>query len=871
MSSPAEYSGHPHPELEETQGQEKRAKIDGAQPPPSAGAGGGGPPPLPSPLPPSGAGPYGGGGGYPHHHAAAHHHGGYYGYPPSQHEYGASPGGGQGGYHGGPPPPHDYYGYHPHHPHSGYGGDYGPPPPHGHGGSPGYYSQQPPPPTPPRHHQQGSYGGAPSPQFGVQPRIGNYGEGGGGGGESFDSRPEKPSGEAGDRQQQPAQPPGLGSPSGQPQGALDSRSPEGSRNLNSIEERMAGSPSGSVVEGSSPKVEPPSSSEGHGAPTSARPQLALQPPLTEEAAAAGDAARQEQEARKEEAGRAGEGGGGDDAPKRDGAPKSEPEESKAAAENQGQGQGSPSQQPPAGQQPPPHYEEQGYYPPPHADYGPPPLHGPHGHPYYPPYYPPPSHDQHHSQAHHHQGHQGPPPPIHQGYADGYGAGHGHPMPMAHYGAPSHPPGYGPPHPSQGPRDPDFGRRRNKTQKPLPVEALSLVDQDVEYCHNVDRPTYLLSTPYDGGSLSDRQCYVRSHFVELFVAGPEDTVSRHSRGNQRLYDGQIGLRCAYCAKLRPADRAERAICYPSSISRMYQTVADMQRFHFESCPAIPHRIRQTYRTLKTTRPRGQGSPQAYWMQSARDIGLVDTNVDGGNKQNIKVGSMQLLDMQLKVESGLTVTEDGRLRAEAHAYGHAPPPPANQGMGNQGNAAPPLQPPQQQPPQGGGPAGAPGAPPSTVSFPVKHEYPPAGYGGPGEYGPAPHLPHGDGQGYGAPPPPGGYGGPAPQSMAAGLAPPLPPPSLAPPIKMEEGSSSGAAVVSSPGSDTECPKSALSTPESPVDRKVQHGGGGAGGAQADDAEMLLLLKNNTPDSSPQEDDSGAGRGASMEGAPVLENCAV
>lgn len=853
MSSPAEYSGHPHPELEETQGQEKRAKIDGGaqqpQQPPSAGGGGGGgqPPQLPS-----GGAPYGGGGGYPHHAAAHPHHGGYYGYPPS-HEYGASPGGGQGGYHGGPPPPHDYYGYHPHHPHHpGYGGEYGPPPPHG--GSPGYYSQASQQPPPQRHHPQGYGGGAP--QFGVQPRIGHYGEGGGGRGESFESRPEKPSGEGAADRQQPAQPPGLGgvdSPSGQQQGALDSRSPEGSRNLNNIEERMAGSPS--VGGGSSPKTEPPSS-EGEGTPSAQRPQLALQPPLTEEAAAAGDAARQEHKARKEEAGQKGEGGG-EDAPKRDGAPKSESEDPKAASEGQVRG-GAP--QPPAGQQPrqqqPPHYDDQGYYPPPpHGDYGPPPMHGHH---YYPPYYPPPSHDQH--QAHHPQG---PPPPIHQGYADGYGGGH----PLAHYGAPAPPPGYGPPpHPSQ-PRDPDFGRRRNKTQKALPAEAARLVDQDVEYCHNTDRPTYLLSTPYDGGSLSDRQCYVRSHFVELFIAGPEDTVSRHSRGNQRLFEGQIGLRCAYCAKLRPADRAERAICYPSSISRMYQTVADMQRFHFESCPAIPQRIRQIYRSLKTTRPRGQGSPQAYWAQSARDIGLTDTNVDGGKKQNIKVGSMQLLSMQLKVESGLTVTEDGRLRAEAMQYGHAPPPPANQGS----SAAAPQQQQQQQQPQGGGQAGASGTPPSTVSFPVKHEYPAAaGYGGPGEYGSVPPLPHGDGRGYGGPAPaPGGYVGPAPQT-AAGLAPPLLPPPLAPPVnKMEEGGG-GAAVVSSPGSDTEGPKSALSTPSSPGDRKVQGGGAGGGGAQADDAEMLLLLKN-TPDTSPQEDDAGAGRGASMEGAPVLENCTV
>ena len=50
---------------------------------------------------------------------------------------------------------------------------------------------------------------------------------------------------------------------------------------------------------------------------------------------------------------------------------------------------------------------------------------------------------------------------------------------------------------------------------------------------------------------------------------------------------------------------------------------MQRFHFESCPMVPHAVRETYRQLKTTRPRGMGSPQAYWIRSAGERGLYDT--------------------------------------------------------------------------------------------------------------------------------------------------------------------------------------------------------------------------------------------------------
>jgi ribosomal protein S26 len=137
---------------------------------------------------------------------------------------------------------------------------------------------------------------------------------------------------------------------------------------------------------------------------------------------------------------------------------------------------------------------------------------------------------------------------------------------------------------------------------------------------------LLAMPSDVDSLSDRQCYVRSEMLEIFAASEKDVAARHSKGAQKLQSGQVGIRCVHCAHLRPRDRAERAVCYPSSISRIYQTVADMQRFHFEQCQQIPEHVRRIYAKLKTTRPRGVGSPQTYWVQSAKSMGLADT--EGG---------------------------------------------------------------------------------------------------------------------------------------------------------------------------------------------------------------------------------------------------
>ena len=139
----------------------------------------------------------------------------------------------------------------------------------------------------------------------------------------------------------------------------------------------------------------------------------------------------------------------------------------------------------------------------------------------------------------------------------------------------------------------------------------------------ERRGTLLALSTDSDSLSDRQCYVRTTMVEIFAATEKDVAARHTKGAQKLDVGQVGIRCVFCSHLRPRDRAERAVCYPSSISRIYQTVADMQRFHFEQCTEIPNDVREIYKGLKTTRPRGVGSPQTYWVQSAKILGLEDT--------------------------------------------------------------------------------------------------------------------------------------------------------------------------------------------------------------------------------------------------------
>lgn len=198
--------------------------------------------------------------------------------------------------------------------------------------------------------------------------------------------------------------------------------------------------------------------------------------------------------------------------------------------------------------------------------------------------PPLPHDNHHQAHYHHQ------PPHHQPH---HHQSHGYQSPPRYHGYR----GY------EGRDGPGYMNRHDPYQQ--------------------HHKRMLLAMPTDSDSLSDRQCYVRSEMVEIFAATGKDVTSRHSKGAQKLVEGQVGIRCIHCSHLRPRDRAERAVCYPSSVSRIYQTVADMQRFHFEQCREIPAEARKIYKSLKTTRPRGVGSPQTYWVQSAKLLDLVDT--------------------------------------------------------------------------------------------------------------------------------------------------------------------------------------------------------------------------------------------------------
>jgi hypothetical protein len=80
---------------------------------------------------------------------------------------------------------------------------------------------------------------------------------------------------------------------------------------------------------------------------------------------------------------------------------------------------------------------------------------------------------------------------------------------------------------------------------------------------------------------------------------------------------------------------------------------MQRFHFIKCQAIPPEIMAVYNEKKTTRQRGQGSPQSYWVVAAALLNLTDSTIGiilKNNNQNALTSMTQVRHMCTEEREG-----------------------------------------------------------------------------------------------------------------------------------------------------------------------------------------------------------------------------
>jgi hypothetical protein len=133
----------------------------------------------------------------------------------------------------------------------------------------------------------------------------------------------------------------------------------------------------------------------------------------------------------------------------------------------------------------------------------------------------------------------------------------------------------------------------------------------------------LSLPDDKAALSPLRCFLREH-VCAFSATEKDIAVR-APTTFSISVGQVGIGCIHCVKQMARNRSNRAVCFPFSIGRIYQSVADIQRFHFGECKMMPAEVKEKFLELQSASSKGSKglATRQYWVTSAKKIGLVDT--------------------------------------------------------------------------------------------------------------------------------------------------------------------------------------------------------------------------------------------------------
>jgi hypothetical protein len=143
---------------------------------------------------------------------------------------------------------------------------------------------------------------------------------------------------------------------------------------------------------------------------------------------------------------------------------------------------------------------------------------------------------------------------------------------------------------------------------------------------------LLARPNDDMVLSPLHVFVRQQ-VEVFTATEAD-ISQPAPGRKnRIQLNQVGLRCIHCRDLPPRDRVKRAVCYPSSVGRVYHSVSDMKFDHFSHCKGRSAGVKAKFDELKDdskvkrhkkslkTPVYSSSSTAQYYHDSAREMGMV----------------------------------------------------------------------------------------------------------------------------------------------------------------------------------------------------------------------------------------------------------
>jgi hypothetical protein len=199
-----------------------------------------------------------------------------------------------------------------------------------------------------------------------------------------------------------------------------------------------------------------------------------------------------------------------------------------------------------------------------------------------------------------------------------------------------------------------------------VEAAAAANTELRESasHDTKSQYMLLAMPEDRMSLSETLCVVREN-IEIFTASQVDVDAPAPGRKHAVVVGQVGLRCIHCRHtMRNSDRVKRAVCYPSSIKRIYRTVIDMKLDHFSQCKFVPVALKNRLSELKAVHTRSTGTTMLYFIKAAKSLGMEDglSGVIFGERKETKVLPSPSLKIQEPREETQTkpheATTDGR---------------------------------------------------------------------------------------------------------------------------------------------------------------------------------------------------------------------
>jgi hypothetical protein len=162
-----------------------------------------------------------------------------------------------------------------------------------------------------------------------------------------------------------------------------------------------------------------------------------------------------------------------------------------------------------------------------------------------------------------------------------------------------------------------------------------------------RKAVLLAMQTDAAVLSPIHVFIRQQ-IEVFEATQDDIEQPAPGRKTPILLNQVGLRCIHCRDLSPRDRVKRAVCYPSSVGRVYNSVSDMKFDHFGSCKGFSSELRARFEELKSAHKVPKSKPSTpktglstsaaqYYHDSARHIGMVD------GKGGVFLANMNMMNM------------------------------------------------------------------------------------------------------------------------------------------------------------------------------------------------------------------------------------